>query len=301
MASFIYEYLIPSILIFLGVSGNLIGFIIFSRKTLSKFPTRNIYRFMAILDTIYLLSQIAQDTSINFGYDFRIVSDLICKLYRYYNFALAPISFWLSVYISIERFISIKYRNVQFIKNRNFQTAIILVISLYNLFFYSPMLVFLNLIENVVNGTNSTQQIEKTCDYKIPIYLTVISTMDLINIVILPFFIMTIMSILLIHTIIMSRLKILNLSLEQDRIKLAKDIKFGITSIILNITFFFLNLPICLANYMEMDNNTYTLIVAVFYVNYFINFYILAFFNSVFRKELYIWLGLKKFKIRSLV
>ena len=294
--SFVYIYLVPILLVLFGVPGNAIGFIVFSRKKLAKFPARNIYRFMAIVDTIYLLSQIAQDTMNYIGFDLRLVSDITCKLYKFYNFAFAPISFWLLVYISIERFISIRFRSVKFFQNGKIQFIIIAAITVYNICLYSPMLDYMQIFETNINSTNSSQ-ILKRCRLRVPSFSKVISIMDLINAVILPFIFMAITSILLTVTILASRLRILNFSSEQDRKKLARDIKVGITCIILNIFFFFLNLPICIANYMllsDLDEDTYSLVIAIFYVNYFINFYILAFFNSAFRNELFIFFGLKK-------
>ena len=250
--SFVYIYLVPILLVLFGVPGNAIGFIVFSRKKLSKFPARNIYRFMAIVDTIYLLSQIAEDTMNYIGFDLRLVSDITCKLYKFYNFAFAPISFWLLVYISIERFISIRFRSVKFFQNGKIQFIIIAAITVYNICLYSPMLDYMQIFETNINSTNSSQ-ILKRCRLRVPSFSKVISVMDLINAVILPFIFMAITSILLIVTILTSRLRILNLSSEQDRKKLARDIKVGITCIILNIFFFFLNLPICIANYMLLN------------------------------------------------
>ena len=115
------------------------------------------------------------------------------------------------------------------------------------------------------------------------------SWMDLLNLTILPFSLMIVFATLLIITIFQSRLRILRMSAIQDRNRLNKDIKFAVTSILLNFIFIILNLPICVANlFFEVFYSYYDAFLSIYYISYCINFYILAVFNSVFKKELFL-------------
>jgi hypothetical protein len=113
--------------------------------------------------------------------------------------------------------------------------------------------------------------------------------MDLINSTLIPFILMFIFSILLIYTIFKSRLRILRLNSAVDRKKLRKDIKFAFTSILLNVTFCIINLPVCVANLLnDVSEYYYKLLLYLFFISFCINYYILFTFNSVFRKELFL-------------
>ena len=48
-------WILPLSMLTFGITGNLIGLIVFSRKNLLKFPAKNIYRVLSIMDNFYLL------------------------------------------------------------------------------------------------------------------------------------------------------------------------------------------------------------------------------------------------------
>ena len=52
---FTFKIIIPVILALIGLIGNSIGFAIFFRKKFSKFQSRNIYRTLAITDSLTLI------------------------------------------------------------------------------------------------------------------------------------------------------------------------------------------------------------------------------------------------------
>lgn len=75
---------------------------------------------------------------------------------------------------------------------------------------------------------------------------------------------------------------------QQNRRKLLKDIKFAISSIVLNVTYFLLALPICIADLKYFNPNEMAYIILVYYMIYCANFYILMISNSLFRREVFI-------------
>lgn len=282
----ILKWIIPVCLIILGLFGNVFSYIIFSRKALSKFPTRNVYRALALADSIYLLFISTEYSFFYFGIKLRRMSNLSCKLTRFLSFSLGSISAWLLVYISINKYILIRYYNNKLVTQNWFQNFLISLIILYNLFYYTPVMILVSLRE-VKNHTSNTSF--HRCDFETN-QLTVINWMDLINFSLVPFTFMFIISILIIYTIFKSRLRFLRLRTFHDRNKFKKDIKFAISSILFNICFIILNLPICVTNILELDVNSLLNDVYFYFflTNFGINFYILVFSNSIFRKQVFL-------------
>lgn len=208
---------------------------------------------------------------------------------------MAPISAWLLVYLSIQKFISIKVTIGE--SKENFQKLIIFLILLYNLVYYSPILLLVHLVNQpgnnaldlnstFLNDTNQTASTKYECNFSILYQENTYSWMDLLNLTILPFSLMISFSLILLHTIFQSRSRISRINTVQDRNRLKKNIKFGISSILINLFFVILHLPICIANFFfEFFHNYYDLILSIYYSSYCINFYILFIFNSIFRKE----------------
>jgi len=128
-----------------------------------------------------------------------------------------------------------------------------------------------------------------TCDFVDPKQAVSFYLMDLINSTLVPFLIMLISSLILGMFIFKSRLKMLNLSLERDRVNLKRNIRFCSTILFLNFFFFVLNLPVTLGNVLSIfitDPMLYQLLIYIFYFSLSINFYILAVFNNIFKNEL---------------
>ena len=284
----LYRWLVRYAILFLGLFGSIFGTIVLSRKKMENFPARQIYRFLLIIDAIYLTVQVAADTMDILKFRFRL-SNIICKCYIYFNFSVAALSSYALVYISIDRYISIFFKQIKLITKKWFQNLMIFLIFAYNLCFYVPFLLYIELMTDEIyeTETNSTTP-SFYCDMPRQEFLKILYLSDLINASLVPFVFMFIASIVLIYSIIKSRLRILNLTLEQDKKKLKKDIKFAVTILVLNISFLIFCFPICLANYFYVyliDDLFYDFFICLFYLEFCTNFYILVLFNSMFRKE----------------
>ena len=298
---FLVQSYIPICTLISGLLGNLIGILVFFRKNLLKFPTRNLYISLAIFDTIYLVYRMIGELTIENGISMYLISNNWCKIFRYFRYSLGPISAWLLVYISIDKFISIQFPNFKLIKLVKFQNTVIFIIVIFNLIYYIPFFIYSKLfivysnetnILNITNYINNTNN-ELNCYFTELYHKKVLYMMDLINSTLIPFILMFIFSILLIYTIFKSRLRILRLNSAVDRKKLRKDIKFAFTSILLNVAFVALNLPVCIANLLnDISDFYYKLLLYLFFISFCINFYLLFTFNSIFRKELLIFLKL---------
>ncbi len=277
----------------MGLFGNLAGLIVFSKIKSNRFSSRNIFITLAAVDSINMcilsVNLFLQEKNIVL----ESISDLSCKLTTFLTFAFEAISSWLLVALSMDRFISIRFKHPIFIKKIHFQYLIIFLIIIYNLALYSPKAL---LNENIMYDINN--QSNFVCQSNNSKIRTLLIVIDFLNSTLIPFLMMLLFSILLIYIILKSRIKIIRMTNQSNKNRLRKDIKFAITSVILNLFFFIFNLPICVANFISADfySTLYRSGLLIFLAGFGINFYILFFFNSLFRKRVY---SLFKFKLKA--
>ncbi len=286
------------LLLFIGLVGNAVGLAVFYRKAMKKISTKIVYRTMLFMDSFFLCTQIFEDSALSLGLDLRTLSTVSCKIRYYWNYSIGPVSPWLLVYITVERFIAIEHKNIRLWKTENFQKLIIILIFIYNLIIYAPIAILRKVFSKPLT-TNQTDFYVK-CDFPESIQSTIMSTLDLINSALLPFVIMFAFSVALICSIFKKRLRILDMRSKRDQKRLIRDIRFAFSSIMLNITFVAFNLPLCLTNifFANVSDFLYNVFIVLFYCTFCINFYILAFFNSIFRNELLIMFKIREPKVQ---
>jgi hypothetical protein len=240
-------------------------------------------------------------TFYGFNYDLTIESVLVCKFYQFCNFALDALGAWCLVYISVEKFVNIAFHSKRFIFKRTKNQIIFLILLclctiIYNInvLFSVDILVFSD-DDNNNNSSSSSSSFCFTIDNEQALILVY---MDLVKLIILPFSLMIIFSILLIISIFKSRSRVNINDSIRERKRLFKDIKFSISLISMNLLFILLNLPIEILSFLAKDYLTFGyLYVAFGYIYYLasaINFYLIFLTNSLFRKEF-----LLLFKIKS--
>jgi hypothetical protein len=177
----------------------------------------------------------------------------------------------------MERFLSIKFSKLNTFKKKLNQFIFIFIIVTYNFLLYTPAIIF----ASFVNKTNSTE-----CDFIKKEYDDLMSLMELINSSLVPFVIMLIFSGLLIQTVLKSRLRLLNLANQRDRIKLRKDIQLSVSLVVFNLAFLLLNAPHTIYHLVSTNANTdlHDALYFLSWCSFCIDFYILFAFNSIFRK-----------------
>lgn len=288
MFEYFIEAIYPPVLLALGLFGNMMSFAVFSRKRMANLSFRNIGRIMAIADIIYLLQLPEDYLTYHLKVNVRNMSVYSCKILRYFNFCLGPIPAWLLVYICYDRALSTVYPGKFLIfKTRSFKVLYVTFIIVFNLIFYVPVMLY----HDKIHLKNNTKD-DLDCYFVEKNKAFIVVNMDLINSTIIPFILMTISSALIIHKLVKIRRKISRKKTFKRKNKTRKDIRFSITSILLNFMFFVFNFPICLIqfvpSYLYCLSSLY-----LFYSSYAINFYIFFFFNSVFRREVMLMLHLK--------
>lgn len=158
---FIYfvNYGMLSILI-LGTLGNVSTFIVYRSETFKTYSVSIYFLFMAVTDSLTLASAIIVYIGQQFNYSIFIQSRAACKLATYVTYVFGPMSAWLTVMVSVDRFFNIVYpRQFPFIFKSKLQIGINLVIIAFNLSYYTFILVNndLNLISSDIDPvTNQT-------------------------------------------------------------------------------------------------------------------------------------------------
>ena len=103
-------YALPMIIVAMGLPANIISLIVFRNKErMEKIGPLFMYRLMFSIDTAFLLSIFVLFLGKGFELSLYLVSDLSCKLYFYFSYAAFTFSPLILVYISFDRFFSIKY------------------------------------------------------------------------------------------------------------------------------------------------------------------------------------------------
>ena len=199
----------------------------------------------------------------------------------------------LLVYISVEKLISIKFtRKRHFLRSHNTQLVYFISVTAFSCLFYLPVAFFYDIATYTVsfdnNSTNSTKNTTVTmCSFVDLSSQTIVSIMDLVNRVLVPFFLMTTFTILLLQTIFKSRNRSLaNYKTRQNKL-FKRDIKFAISSIILNVIYLIFHLPLSIYVFFPdyFSDLYYMFDIYLLYACYSINFYLIFVSNSLFRRE----------------
>jgi hypothetical protein len=227
------------VIVLIGTLANILAFIIFSRKKFEKTIFSTYFRILLIIDTIGLV-YLAMGKFIRFKYKINIrdFNEHLCRLTLLLAYSIPPISAYILVSISIDRWLTIAKPNVFHLRRKPaFQIGVCIFIIAANLL-YNGQLFFsylaLDYLEDPSVGPVCLIPDEKT-----------LQTMDLLNSTIIPFLLMIVSTILTIKSVFDLRKKMSQSTKQINSNKKVrrKDIKFSITSITLNIIFLLLNLP----------------------------------------------------------
>jgi len=275
------------IIYIIGFLGNLIGFFTFSMKSLSSFSNRNIFRCIALIHELYLICLITLDLADYLNY--KIIES--CKTYWYLNFLFTAISVWLFVFLTFEKFTSIQYPTIHFLKKKWFQITIICLIIIVHVFYLSPYNTFLqfknensekNFITDKTNSDYFKKNVNCTLYDQTEEFSNIIK--EVVNLAFIPYLTIVSLSILLIRSIFQLKSKISKMTEPTDKQLKTRFINsktFAISSIILNFFLILFTLPIYLCDIKDFYKNN----PLFFYSSFCFVFYLLFIINSIFREQ----------------
>jgi len=222
-----------------------------------------------------------------YSYDPTIISSIGCKIWNFFSYGLDALSPWCLVYISVEKFIAIAYPAKRFIfKRKRNQIIFLVVLILFNIV-YRLNVPFSYDLENIDNIT--------FCNFINNEWQTIISAMDIVNCLLVPFLLMLLFSILLIVTIFNSRSRVnLNVS-DRGKKRLKHDTKFAISLITMNLFFLLLILPLMINAFLlpYYSSDLHFILYYIYFISFAVNFYVLFITNSLFRKVFFLYFKFK--------
>jgi hypothetical protein len=289
--SFYYTLIIPPT----GLILNLFSIFIFTRKSLNKINMGFIFLIQTFADCLLILMlTVFLRSSILFGENLETASDIACKILTFSRRFFVHLSSWITVYITFDRFMFIKFPNrFAFLQDKKYIAIIIISIAMF-LFLVDLESIFF-FVNEQKTFENNTTIIKKQCSA----LHSVSVASDIITIVFrsyLPLLLMLIIDIILVRHVFEAKRK-----LTKSKLTSRKQLSFTLIVILSNFAFFTFNFPLSIAyilsniyNYSGIKVESSYFISFNFYFQlavYFsflyqnFSFFIYFSFNSLFREE----------------
>ena len=293
-----------STVIVVGIVGNILSYVVYSRKTFSKTSCGFYFRALSISDSVYLLIMILEFMAAGLEIDLRNYSDLSCKIIWFALYIPPTVSSWFEALVSFDRMINIVAPSkMMFLRTRKVTILLVIAVICIQTSIYTPVLYFYQLIVDfnssglAIGSTNGSSisylnfSDSITCASASSTYANILSLYDLIYSTLTPFVVMSISTIVILVKVFKSRHKITSRGRKSRRDN--KDIQFTITSVSLCLLFFVLNIGITtfmlLASFNLVAYQDFQLLLSIvcvfFLMDYSLKFYVYFLVNHNFRAE----------------
>lgn len=280
----------------LGLVGNTLMIIVYSQASSLRALSVSVYfRCAAIVCVCRHLHNLIMSLMAN--PEITNTSQLACKLVVYLQVLVEPLVAWFELVAGLDRFLTIVFpARFAFIKRARVKLLVAGAVIAYNMAFYSSILVRSRLVDS--DG-------EIWCETH---FRAEISIIDFVNGSLLPFILMVILSFATLVGVLKARshaththFRITNDELKRARARKNRDLKFGVTMLVLNFSFFLLNFPsrlVYATNFNPFDFETqqhacvmFGLLVNDIHQIYFSSlFYVQLLVNSLVRKRCFFML-----------
>ena len=293
---------IQLIIAVIGIVGNILAFIVFSRSNLKKHSYSFYCRVMATTDIGLLICYIRNWASNILDANLNIVAPFFCSMNMFLSYFFGGLSLSMLTLISSDRMIAIVYSNrFKFIKKRWFQWLMVAVGIVFNVGI-NIMPAITNRLVEIVQSTNSSIKICAS-DSRIT---EIQSWIFFGNFLLFTILINNILNVKMVWFIVSSRRKVAR-NLSNVRNSVVRDRKFAITSIGLNLTCMVLKLPFAI--FLIIKNKkviSFDVLIAIQMIvlsisvldngfSFLINFFV----NSIFHDEFLVLIGIKKRNVNS--
>ena len=161
--------IITPIFIVIGLSGNVLSVVVFSRKRMRNTTTSVYLRFLAVVDSLVILTALLRDMVLYYTFiDVRKLSDFSCRFHIYLSSTARLVAIWLLCVIAIDRLVLVKlpiWAKSKCTMKRSFLTAMTLTIVLFIL--NSHMFVFFKRSEIIgfSKETNTSVLVGYKCSF----------------------------------------------------------------------------------------------------------------------------------------
>jgi hypothetical protein len=276
--------------ILLGLLGNFFSFLVFSRKTFAKYSISVYFRAMAMSECLVVYKFVHDIFYHVLSIRLSNVSNFWCKIHFYLLIGTLPVSVWLLAAFSIDKMIHSlgKRHRFAFIEKKSFQLAVVVGIVTFHLLAYSFLPIKLEL-KQMSSGSNFSCMIQSSLNQRhLGIFV-------LLEANVIPFIIMTMSTGIIIVNLNRSRHNLERWKGAPRRngvqeVRHLKDLRFAVSSIVLNILDVIFELPIHALHIIKIENPaSYDMFVAIgsflYYFSFSISFFVHFTFNRLFRKE----------------
>ena len=267
------------IIIGMGTIGNIISFMVFSRKTFRNNSISTYCRALAVSDlfiTVELINNVYIFINKTRIYD---INELSCKLFYYLSMQYPSIPPWILVIFSIDKMLNMNMSPPNILKSKFFQWFLVLGIFLFHFVLYSELLITLKIDKRLTLDIY-------ICNFGAFDYYGSFIYAQLAETCVIPFLIMIVTSIITIKQLIESRRTLERTCRIGNKQRKHRDMKFAISSLTFNVVFVAFKMPFFISNIIYHEI-IFQVAYILFLINCSSNFPIHFATNSVFRRELF--------------
>lgn len=307
----------------LGLVGNVLTFVVFSRAAFSK-SSINIYcRAIALFDSftiVYVVFTVGTHFVPNSSYSTN-KQPISCKIMYFFITTVSPISGWLVVTFSIDQALNVAAsanpnRIISaLLNNRRVQLGVVVVVASIHLAAYMIIPIEIEIKNVTVVVTTSLTATFPTCTLNSISFFPTLVVVYLVESNLVPFSLMLLTTVYILRALRASARRfdstshaLFKMSLDSSSMNIAvrtrntssmsprsrrgkRARKFALNSVALSVMFFALTCPLVVLMILPstgsflLDSFLYRLLSIFFYVNYSIHFLAHFTVNSIFRRE----------------
>jgi hypothetical protein len=287
-------------LFIIGLIGNVLSVVVFSRKTFRKNSISIYCRALAIADSVVIVKSLTYFIGSFFlGRSFQAESLIYCKIYSLIQTGIAAIPSWILVGFSIDKMLCVtRSKRLEFwLKKIKIHLGIVFAIVIINCLAYVFVPIYFQLLPKITTSGNVTI-VSFSCGTSDIKVFQVIGALFLYETSVLPFVLMMITTVVTILILVNSRKRMEEAMATAENMRVlgiekrkSRDVNYAINSIVLNILFIVFQVPYVLATIYPSQDPIFTAILNPgshlwFYFNFCMPFFTYLFSNYLFRREL---------------
>lgn len=259
-------------LFIIGLIGNVLSVVVFSRKTFRKNSISIYCRALAIADSVVIVKSLTYFIgSFFWGRSFQAESLIYCKIYSLIHTGIAAIPSWILVVFSIDKMLCVtRSKRLEFwLKKIKIHLGIVFAIVIINCLAYVFVPIYFQLLPTITTSGNGNVTIVSfscgTSDIKV---FQIIGALFLYETSVLPFVLMMITTVVTILILVNSRKRMEEAMAPAENMRVSgigkrksRDVNYAINSIVLNILFIVFQVPYVLATIYPSQDPIYIAIL----------------------------------------